>query len=49
MNEEEIALRLVEAWAGQRGLPVGMADIVEKYEMTLGEVKEIKKKGENNE
>ena len=49
MSEEEIALRLVEAWAGQSGFPVKISEITDKYEFTLNEIKEIKKKGENNE
>ncbi|MGM7415447.1 hypothetical protein [Lactococcus lactis] len=44
MAEEEIALRLVEAWVGQSGLPVSFDGILKNYEESLEKVQQIIKK-----
>lgn len=38
MSNEEIALRLTEAWANQQGLPASIDKIINNYKLTLEEI-----------
>lgn len=38
MSNEEIALRLIEAWTNQQGLPASIDKIINNYKLTLEEI-----------
>lgn len=43
MSNEEIALRLTEAWANQKGIPASINEIISNYDYVL---KSIEKESE---